>query len=136
MSGSVNLSMLPLSESERVDVRRFMGYPAYGKGDSGFQNWRFFQAYGTLEYRLTNMANAELQQVRLYLSQLYPLETAILGASDNLDTAQAAVWTRNANEVSDRMRLFDHWRRRLCGFLGLPPGPALGDGGGRRAVVI
>ena len=29
----------------------------------------------------------------------------------------------------DRARLFDDWRRRLCGFLGVPPGPALADAG-------
>jgi hypothetical protein len=45
-----------------------------------------------------------------------------------LDTAQASVWRHNANELDDRLRLFDSWRRRLCGFLGLPPGPALSDG--------
>jgi hypothetical protein len=25
--------------------------------------------------------------------------------------------------------LFDGWRRRLCGFLGVPPGPALAAAG-------
>jgi hypothetical protein len=39
------------------------------------------------------------------------------------------VWTHNRDEVRDRLRLFDDWRRRLCGFMGVPPGPALGTGG-------
>ena len=43
----------------------------------------------------------------------------------DLDTDTAAVWTRNPSEMRDRQRLEQDWGRRLCGFLGLPPGPAL-----------
>ena len=67
--------------------------------------------------------------VLTYLAQLAALEFAVPRAGDGMDTDQAAVWTRNRDEARDRARLFDDWRRRLCGFLGLPPGPALTDGG-------
>jgi hypothetical protein len=120
--------MEPLTDAEKTDARRFCGYPAYGAGAAGFQGWRFFQVYGLLEYRLNNLADAELTVIRTYLATLNTLETAIPNASGNLDTAQASVWQHNANELDDRLRLFDGWRRRLCGFLGLPPGPALSDG--------
>jgi hypothetical protein len=30
--------------------------------------------------------------------------------------------------LTDRIRLFDEWRRRLCGFLGVAAGPALSSG--------
>lgn len=116
-------------DSEKTDIRRFCGYPAYGAGPAGFQSWRFFQAYGLLEYRLNNLSPAEETVVRNYLTTLYPLESAIPQAAGNLDTDQAAVWTHNAAEVPDRQALFDDWRRRLCGFLGVPPGPALANGG-------
>lgn len=79
------------------------------------------------------LSGAELQQIRLYLSQLYPLETAITGASDNLDTAQAASWYHNGREVQDRVMLFTLWRRRLCAFLGVAGGLELQDG---RAIVV
>ena len=109
----------PFSDSEKTDIRRFCGYPAYGAGAAGFQSWRFFQAYGLLEYRLNNLAPAEEQVVRGYLSTLYALEGAVPQAGGNLDTDQASVWTRNADEVRDRQNLLDDWRQRLCGFLGL-----------------
>jgi hypothetical protein len=115
----------PLVEAELTDARRFCGYPAYGAGTSGFQSWRFFTSYGTLEYRLANLSAAELAVVRNYLSQLNALEAALLGAGNNLDTDKAAVWQRNRSEVDDRDALFASWRVRLCGFLGVPPGPAL-----------
>jgi hypothetical protein len=51
-----------------------------------------------------------------------------------LDTDEAAVWKRNPRELRDRRLLFDDWRRRLCGFLGVRPGPALGEGGLRLVV--
>ena len=115
-------------ESQLVDIRRFCGYPVYGVGASGFQGWRFFQAYGLLEYRMQNMAAEEQAVVLNYLVQLNSLETDVVGTAARLDTEQAAVWTRNPQEVRERTRLFDDWRRRLCGFMGVPPGPALGDG--------
>ncbi len=125
----------PLADAERVDARRYCGYPVYGPGASGFVGYRFFHAYGMLEYRLTNLTASELAVLRTYLTQLYPLETGILGAAANLDTAQAAVWTRNASEVRDRERLYDGWRKRLCSFLGVPPGPEFGGDSGGRIVI-
>jgi len=118
-----------ITDAQKVDVRRFCGYPAYGAGAAGFNSWRFFQAYGTLEYRLNNMAPAEIAVTLQYISTLATLEAAIPPASANLDTESAAAWTHNENETKDRMVLFDSWRRRLCGFLGVPPGPALADAG-------
>jgi hypothetical protein len=135
MSQSAGLATTPFTDAEKADIRRFCGYPAYGAGASGFQGWRFFQAYGLLEYRLAstgstpNMAPAELQVVRLQLASLYQLETAIPGTGANLDTASAGPWVHNPNEQRDRNRLFDDWRRRLCGFMGVPPGPALSTAG-------
>ncbi|NPD67865.1 hypothetical protein HN018_10850 [Lichenicola cladoniae] len=125
MSGSTGLAATPLTDAERIDVRRFCGYPAYGAGSSGFQSWRFFEAFGTLEFRLTNLAPGELQVVRQFLATLYGLEQAVPAASVNLDTDQAAVWKHNSSEVAERTRLFDDWARRLIGFIGIPAGPAM-----------
>jgi len=74
---------------------------------------------------MNNLADGEVNVVRRYLATLVTLEAAIPHASDNLDTDQAAVWTRNQNEYRDRERLYDDWRVRLCAFIGLPPGPGL-----------
>ena len=123
MSGTTGFT-----DAQKTDVRRYCGYPAYGAGAAGFQGWRFFQAYGLLEFRLNNLAPAEVAVVGNYLTTLATLEFAVTEAGSRLDTAEAAVWTRNPYEVRERAALFDDWRRRLCGFLGLPPGPALGDG--------
>ena len=121
-------------DSEKTDIRRYCGYPAYGAGNAGFQGWRFYQVYGLMEYRMNFLSGSEEAVVRQYLATLAQLEAGVPQAASNLDTDKAAVWTHNANEVRDRARLFDDWRRRLCGFMGLPPGPALGDGG--MAVVV
>jgi hypothetical protein len=122
------------TDPEKTDIRRFCGYPAFGSAASGFENWRFFQAYGLLEFRMNNLSDAEVAVVRRYLGTLTVLEFAVPRAGDNLDTDQAAVWTRNRDEMRDRTRLFDDWRRRLCGFFGIAPGPALADSG--IAIVV
>ncbi len=118
---------MPFSDNELTDLRRHCGYPAYGIGNGGFSNWRFYQAYGMLEYRLQRLSGAEESVACTYIQTLATLEHAVTDASATLDTDSAAAWTRNAREVAERTRLFDDWRRRLCGFLGVPPGPSLGD---------
>ena len=120
--------MNPLADAEKVDVRRFCGYPAYGAAPNGTQSWRYFQIYGLLEFRLTNLSESEMIIVRRYLGNLTALEFAVPATSDNLDTDQASMWTRNKDELGDRIHLFDEWRRRLCGFLGVPTGPGLPSG--------
>jgi hypothetical protein len=92
------------------------------------QSWRYFQTYGLLEFRLNNLAASEVVIARRYLGTLLALELAVPAASDNLDTDQASMWTRNKEELNDRFRLFDEWRKRLCGFLGVVAGPALSSG--------
>ncbi len=126
---------MPLTDAEKTDTRRFCGYPAYGIGAAGFQGWRFYQAYGLLEFRMNNLADAELVVLRRQLNTLITLEAAVPRSGENLDTDTAAVWTRNPNEAADRAALFDDWRRRLCGFLGLPPGSALASGASVMLVV-
>lgn len=125
----------PFTDAERVQIRKYCWYPAYGPGADGFQNWRFFQEYGTLEFRLTNMTADEMTEVRSKLTDLTALEAAIPAAAANLDTDKAAVWTHNKTEVQERIRLFAHWRKELCCFLGLPPGPGLMGASGRQCVV-
>jgi hypothetical protein len=120
---------MPLTDREKADARRFCGYPIYGAAPEGFENWRFFKVYGLLEFRLNNLSDAETTILRRHLITLTGLEGAIPRSGDNLDTDSAAVWTRNRNEPWDRARLFDDWRRRLCGFLGIPIGPGLADTG-------
>jgi hypothetical protein len=129
--------MTAFTEAERVQIRRYAGYEAYGPGASGFQGWRFFQAYGKLEYRLTNITDEEQTQVRSFLTTLAQLEAAIPATGDNLDTDVAAVWTHNKNELRDRMRLYNTWRGELCSFLGMPPGQGITSEGasGIRLVV-
>jgi hypothetical protein len=124
----------PLTDAERVDIRRFCGYPAYGAAPTGMQSWRYFQVYGLLEFRVSNLSDPEVAVVRRYLGTLTALEVAVPAASDNLDTDQASMWIRNKDELPDRIRLLDEWRRRLCGFLGVEAGPALS--GGTIALVV
>lgn len=128
-----------LTAAQLADVRRHAGYwlvgttqPVNANTDTVFV--RFGMTTMSLFTRLTTMAaEEEAVLVNVYLGNLTALETAIPTASANLDTDSAAVWTHNKNEVRDRAGLFDMWRRRMCEFIGLPPGPGLSSGGIVRA---
>lgn len=120
-----------LTDAEKTDVRRFAGYGMYGTQALPASGYRFSTAYGTLEYKLNTLTASEEAVLRTtFLARLGTLETDIVDqTSQNLDTDQAAVWTHNKNELRDRRALFNDFRRQLCGFLGIPPGPALGAAG-------
>ncbi|MDB5965524.1 MAG: hypothetical protein JWQ72_2024 [Polaromonas sp.] len=124
---------MAFTDAEKVDLRRFCGYGAAGGGQPlPASGYRFSTAYGILEYKMNTLGTAEEAVARNYLTSLTVLESDIIGSTGvraNLDTAQAAVWTHNRNELRDRQSLYSGTRRALCGFLGLPPGPELGTGG-------
>jgi hypothetical protein len=125
-----------LTDAQRTDARRFCGYAAYGAGAYGNMGWRFYQAYGALEYRLSNLSDAELVVITNMLATCTALELALVSASDNLDTSEAASWTHNASEIDDRVALLETWQRRLCAFLGLPPGPGIAQSRGSMSLIV
>ena len=114
-----------LTDQQKTDIRRFCGYPAYGADPAGNLGWRFYTAYGLLEYRMNNLSAAEIGVVSGYLSTLAQLEMAVPTASENLDSDAAATWKHNRDEVKNRLYLLDEWRRRLCSFFGVPKGSGL-----------
>lgn len=126
---------MSLSAAQMLDVRRYAGYPAIGDGQiNDFSDF----AYGytspgqirTLLHRLTTLRpEEETVLTTVYLANLAVLEAAIPAAGSNLDTDEASVWKHNKSEVSDRASLFNRWRRDMCSFLGISPGPGLGNGG-------
>lgn len=55
-----------------------------------------------------------------YIPILDGLESALAGASQNLDTIQAAVWRGRSNEIGQRMSLYKNWVGLMSDFLGIP----------------
>lgn len=134
MSGFVPFAF---SDAQKIDIRRFCGYPTYSDGSVLFPAPWVNVQYLALEYRLNHMSAGEAAVLtNTYLEPLAALEAAVVKAGCNLDTDQAGPWVRNRTEVRDRERLFDGWRRRLCRFMGVQPGPELGQGGGTLQMVV
>lgn len=128
-----------LTELEKINIRRYCGFPVYGNGATASPptfGYRYYQWYLILEYRLNNLALEEEEIIRtVYLEKLEAFENAIPTASENLDTDQAAVWYRNKNEVSDRVGLMNYWGNRLADFLGVKAPIQLLAGGQFRICV-
>jgi hypothetical protein len=124
-----------LTEAELTDARRFLGYAARGAMRGVTSSAWFYQASAAADARLAALSESEAGVLRGYLQTLAAMEAAIPAVAEGLDTATAAGWVRNAGELEERERLFDGWRRRMCGFLGLVPGPELRRGGGVALVV-
>jgi hypothetical protein len=121
MSGIV---LYDFTDSQRSDVRRFCGFPPFGDGSVVFPYPWLLPQYLALEYRLNHMSQSEGETlVNVYLTNLTSLESAVPGTAGDLDTLEAAVWKWNPNELQQRNELFDSWRRRLCAFIGIEPGP-------------
>lgn len=125
-----------LTEAEKISTRRFCGYPVAGGAPNSFTSYRFFQAYGTLEFRLNNMAAGEETVLRAKLAALALHETSIDEMGCGLDTESASVWTRNKRELADRLELYTNRRLDLCEFIGVPPYGPLVTGGSRSVRVL
>ncbi len=131
------MALSTFTSAQLVDIRRFCGYPAMGDGNVVFPYPWIMRQYLALEYRMQHMTTDEGNVVvNTYLTNLYTLESAVPGSGANLDTDEAAVWKHNKNEVRDRLALFDSWRRRLCQFMGVPPGPEMSQSGNTIGLVV
>lgn len=97
--------------TDLIDIRRFCGYPL---------------ASTEIDVKIAAVPEEATAVVSTYLTNIRSLETAIMGASDNLDTDKAAAWARNRTEVQDRDAMFYAWRLRLCNLIGVTPGNNLG----------
>jgi hypothetical protein len=124
------------TDAQLTDIRRFCGFPAVANGSVLFPAPWINVQYLALDYRLQTLSATEgAVVVNNYLANLYTLESSIVNASANLGTEHAAVWKRNKHEVRDRTNLFNDWRRALCDFMGVQPGPGLQSSGGVSFVV-
>ena len=122
-----------LTDAQKTDVRRYAGYPLTADtpaSDSQDDAVIFTRRlWSTLEHRLNNLTGAEETVMGTYLTNLNALEAAIPAMSDDLDTNSAGTWVANPQELSQRFTLFNKWRREMCAFIGVEPGPGLGTGG-------
>jgi hypothetical protein len=126
---------MALTEAQKVKVRYYCGYGMIGQQALPANGYRFFDEYGEMEYKLTNMqAEEESEVINYYIPNLDELKADMPAIRDNLDTKQAAVWIWNDKEFPNRRTLFNYVRRELCNFLGLTPGPGLSSGGMQFAV--
>ena len=127
---------MSFTDQQKIDIRRHLGYPVFGGQPVQAFGHRFYQWYGTLEFRMNNLSPAETSTVvNTYLADCNTLEPAIVGASANLDTDKAAVWTHNKNEVSDRVSLYNYRRGMMAKFFGVPLDPTKGQSSGVTFVV-
>lgn len=121
---------MALTDAQKTDVRRFCGFGMFGSTANPNFGYRYLTQYGALEFRMNNMTPAEEAVVTTtYLANLSTLEAAIPAMSANVGNAKAGVWERNKNEYRDRKALFNGFRRELCAFLGIEPGPGLSNSG-------
>jgi len=108
---------MPFTDAEKTDIRRFVGYGVFGNTPEYPFSTRYFTFSGDLEYKMNRLQPTEEVVVRAMLVDCKTAEDAIIGTSDNLDTARAAVWYHNKNELRDRDRLFIYMCKKLADFL-------------------
>lgn len=120
----------PFTATELAAIRRYCGYPAYASF-----GYVLAPEMATLDTQCASMSDAEQAIVRTsFLPSLATLETAIDNATVNMGTASAAVWTRNKNELQERIQQYTFKRLEFCQFIGCAPGDRLKStsGGVRR----
>lgn len=111
-----------LSDADKVDIRRYVGFPVQGNALTGYFSYRYYPDYVIFEYRMNNLQpDEETRITTVFLPNLRQLEQDIYGVRDNTDTAQAAVWHRNPLELAERVQNYNWWRTELAKFFGINP---------------
>ena len=123
----------PLTQTERDDVGRFLGYPVRGNGGVDITNYRYTGQYEILEFRMADLTDNQCIIVRARLAALRTAETQLEGAGALLLVDEADVFKRNAAEIQERLGFLRLLGWRLAEFLGVPPFPDFGVSAG---VVI
>jgi hypothetical protein len=113
-----------VDEDTKVDLRRYLGYPAYGYGTTGFWEMGFFLwQYGQLELRMNSLTVSEFDRVTYLLTNIQQIEDDLFGMRTAMIVDEAAVFHRNMDEPADRHTEYAWWLRHLLTFMGVKPGP-------------
>lgn len=115
---------MALTDAEKVQIRFYLGYPSFGNTPVPNNSWRYSEQYGDLEFRMINLSDDEIAEVRVYyLPNLLLLKNDVPATRENVDTSQAAVWYRNPKELAERWALYNSIRKALAAFIGAEIGP-------------
>ncbi len=125
---------MALTDQQLADVRYYCGYSVAGNAmASPFRELAYSDVSYmglSLDYRLADLSDVEEAKLTGFFLVHLPLrEAEIQAAGSNLDTASAAVWTHNKDEIKERRALYTALRLELCRFLGFPPGSGLAQTG-------
>ena len=127
----------PFTETEKVSIWNYCGFPAYGTGATEDPFERTFAGWTADAWRLNNLTDAECALGRVKLANIVVHDNALQAAGgQTLLVDQAAVFKRNPNEIAERRALLNYWRRDLCATLGIGPGPALAGSGGSTVRLV
>ena len=113
----------PLTETQRVQIRRLTGYPVKGSNAATANSnmWWYYTNYQQLEYRMEYLQPEEINEVVNLLNTCLDLENAFQQITADLSTQSAGPWVRNPKEIDDYKKQFEYWCRYLATqVLGVP----------------
>lgn len=135
MSGFVPYVFTP---AQIVQILDLCGFPARGNGTVVFPAPWINKQYLAIEYRLQNLSVDEGNYLlTTYVQPLLQMQAQFTNATATLNIGVAGPYVRNPKEMRERRKAYDDWRRLLCRFFDVDPGPGITDtaDGQMRCVV-
>ena len=123
MANNVVTQSTPLTETQKVQIRRLCGYPVKGSNAATANSnmWWYYTNYQQLEYRMEYLQPEEINELVNLLNTCLGLENAFQQITSDLSTEKAGPWTRNKNEIADYQKQFEYWCRYMANqVLGVP----------------
>ncbi len=115
---------VPFTATQVAQIRYYCGYPAFA-----VFGYVLSPGMATLDDQIAGMSDAEQALVvSEFLAVLPGLKSAIDNATSTLYVATAGPFTRNPEEMTERVRQYTLLRQQLCAFIGCPPGDQLVTG--------
>jgi hypothetical protein len=113
-----------LSEAIIGKIREYCGYPVDGKKPDNFpSSFRFYQAIGCLNYRLTILSQPEIKKLEEKLFMLERYNDAMVKAE--WGTENTTTWAPGVERARKHLAEFTAARQQLCDFFQIPHGPLM-----------
>jgi hypothetical protein len=108
---------MALSETDKSDIRFYLGYSFRGSDPSGLSLY-VHSNFLHLEDRLGKLTEPEERRVKNILEELRDMEAELSASRSAIRIDTAGEFKKNKNELSERIAMYNRQRRILAQWLG------------------
>jgi hypothetical protein len=125
---------VPLTDTQKADVRRHLGYSNMMSDDNGIAPYYRFAELEALNFKLDNLREEENKFVTTQLNNINTAYNNYITAQANLATLSVSIIQRNPNELPMRYGFYCRLSQDLASWIGVDY-RGMGSSGATRVII-